>query len=149
VKSSIWFRATAALFVFFALSHTIGFLQPPVPDSPTAPVYSAMRQVHAPIMGFMRSYLDFYRGFGLSVTVEFLVLGLIAWQLASLSVRQPRAALPLAVTLLIGSIGTVVVSFVYFFAAPMVVSAITLACAVGGWASVARESRQAAVGRAT
>jgi hypothetical protein len=140
VKSSAWFRGTAALFAFFALSHTIGFLQPPAPGSPTVPVYSAMQQVHAPIMGFTRSYLDFYRGFGLSVTVEFVVLSLIAWQLASLNVDQTRAVRPLAVTLVIGSVGTAVVSFVYFFAAPMVVSALTLACAIAGYATMARES---------
>lgn len=105
MKSSTWFRGVAILFAGFALTHTVGFLKPPAAGSPGAPVFQAMQRVHFPAMGFMRSYLDFYRGFGLSVTVEFLVLGLLAWQIASLTARHPREAMPFALALLAGTVG--------------------------------------------
>ncbi len=141
MKSTAWFRATAGLFGFFALSHTLGFLKPPAAASPAAPVYASMQAVSFPAMGFTRSYLDFYRGFGLSVSVEFVILALLAWQLASLAERHPREATPLASTLLVGALGTTIVSFVYFFAAPMAVSAVTLGCVLTAVRLLALEAR--------
>lgn len=148
MKTANWFRTLAGLFVFFTIGHTAGFLEPPAAGSPGVPVYAAMRDVQFPAMGFVRTYLDFYRGFGLLVSVEFVTLALLAWQVASLSVERPRDALPFAMTLVVGCVGTAVLSFVYFFAAPMVISLVVIACAVVGVAKLARDARQTSLRRA-
>jgi hypothetical protein len=148
MKASVWFRGVSGLFAFFALSHTIGFLKPPAGASPAAPVYDAMLRVHFPAMGFMRSYLDFYRGFGLSVSLEFIVMAMLAWQVASLTVRHPREAMPLAATLVVGSVGTAVISVAYFFAAPIVVSMVTVCVVLAGCTRLVLEARQPPLRRA-
>jgi hypothetical protein len=148
MKASTWFRVVSGLFAFFALSHTLGFLKPPAGGSPAAPVYDAMQRVHFPAMGFMRSYLDFYRGFGLSVSLEFIVLAALAWQVASLTMRHPREAMPLAVTLVVGCVGTAVISMAYFFAAPMVVSMMTVCAVLAGCVRLAQDARQQPLRRA-
>jgi hypothetical protein len=148
MKSSTWFRALAGVFTFFAVGHTLGFLKPPADGSPAAPVYAAMQNVRFPMMGFSRTYLDFYRGFGLSVTIEFVVLALLAWQLASISAERPRDALRLSIALLVGCAGTALVSFAYFFTAPMVTSLAAVACALVACAQLAREARAMTLRRA-
>jgi len=148
MKTATWFRTLAGAFAFFTIGHTLGFLKPPAAGSPAAPVYDAMRHIAFPAMGVMRTYLDFYRGFGLLVSVAFVVLALLAWQVASLSRDHPREAMPFALTLFVGCAGTAILSFVYFFAAPMATSVVVMACALGAWGSLARDARRAAIRRA-
>jgi hypothetical protein len=58
----------------------------------------------------------------------------------TLSRRNPRAALPFAVTVLIACVAEAIVSFVYFFAAPMVMSSAAVVCAGIGAALVRRDA---------
>jgi hypothetical protein len=148
MKTSTWFRALAGIFGLFTVGHTLGFLKPPAPESPAAPVYDAMQRVHFPAMGFTRSYLDFYRGFGISVSLEFIVLAVLAWQVASLSIERPREARPFALTLCLGCFGTAAVSFAYFFAAPRVMSLLAAACSAIAWSRLARDARRQTFRRA-
>jgi hypothetical protein len=45
-------------------------------------VLKAMREARFDTMGVSRSYLDFYLGFGYSLSVAELMLGVLLWQLA-------------------------------------------------------------------
>ena len=126
--------------VFFTLGHTIGVLNPPA-EGPAGRALEAMRRARFPIMGFERSYWDFYRGFGFFVSLEFLLFAVIAYQLSVLSRRSARAALPLMVTLEIGCAVTALLSWMYFFAAPMVTSLAALVCSTAALATLARDAR--------
>lgn len=102
---------------------------------------STMQAHRFPVMGFLRSYWDFYRGFSVTITVLLAVLAVIAWQLGALSRRNPENAWPIAITVLIGCAANAVVSWKYFFAAPMLMSVATVLCAGVGVALLARERR--------
>jgi hypothetical protein len=101
----------------------------------------AMRRTRFPIMGFERSYWDFYRGFGFFVSLEFLLFAVIAYQLSVMSRRSARAALPLMVTLEIGCTVTGLLSWIYFFAAPMVTSLAAVVCSTAALVALARDAR--------
>ena len=134
MKSWIWFRALAVFLVIFTLGHTFGTIHAITQTPEEAAVIAAMQQYHLPVMGFLRSYWDFYRGFSITISVLLAALGVIAWQVGTLSRRNPREAFPLAMTVLLACVANAFVSFRYFFTAPMVLSIIAIICAaVGAW----------------
>jgi hypothetical protein len=130
VKAATWLRALAIILGLFALGHTIGTAVPTVTRGPgEAAVFSVMQGYRFPVMGFERSYWQFYRGFALTISVLMVMLAVFAWQLVPLSKRSPADALPMAVTLLVGLTLNLVVTVVFFFAAPMVFSIVVVLCA--------------------
>lgn len=141
MKSWIWFRALAVILAIFTLGHTVGTMSSLTNTPEEAAVISAMQAHRFPVMGFLRSYWDFYRGFSVTITVLLAVLAVIAWQLGAISRRNPETARPIAITLLIGCAANAVVSWKYFFAAPMLTSVATVLCAGVGVALLERERR--------
>ena len=139
MKASTWLRALAVLMALFTLGHTLGTAAPRVTrGAPEAAIFSAMQSLRFPIMGFDRTHWDFYRGFAITGSILMLFMAIVAWQVGDLAKRDPRSAMPLAVTLLLGSIGLLVVCWCFFFAAPIAFSA--LAVTLAGGAIVALRS---------
>jgi hypothetical protein len=79
-----WLHISSVLALLLAVGHTLGGRKnwSPMGDNP---VLQAMRTVHFNVGGTSRSYLDFYMGFGYSISVFHLMLAVLLWQLASLS----------------------------------------------------------------
>jgi hypothetical protein len=128
----------------FALGHTVGTL-PRVTHGPQeAALIGAMRSFQFPVMGFRRSYWEFYRGFSLTISVQLVVLGAIAWQLGSISRRMASGAMPMAASLLLACLGTAGVSWKYFFTGPIVMSVLAVLLAATALVSLAREARGSA-----
>jgi hypothetical protein len=128
-----WMRATAVLLGLFALGHTLGTVVPKVTRGASeAAVFAAMQGFRFPVMGFTRSYWDFYRGFAITISILQVSLAVVAWQTATLAGRDPRIAMPLASTVLAACLGLIIVSGAFFFGAP-----ITMAAAASGCATVA------------
>ncbi|MDE3156312.1 MAG: hypothetical protein KGN76_14515 [Acidobacteriota bacterium] len=122
MRASIWLRALAGLLVLFTLGHTKGVLASAPQGGRQAAIVGAMQGARFPIMGFLRSYWDFYHGFGLVISLLLAALAVLAWQLAGLSRQAPRAALPLTATLMLALGGLAVLSWQYFFWGPIVMS---------------------------
>jgi hypothetical protein len=136
-------RGLSVLLALFAAGHTLGTAVPHVTrGAAEADVFKAMQGFRFPVMGFERSYWDFYRGFALTISVQLALMAAIAWQLGALSQRSPRQALPMAVALLLGCVGVAVISWFFFFGGPIVFSIVAV-----GWAAflVARLARSTPV----
>jgi hypothetical protein len=141
MKSWRWFRALAVILAIFTLGHTVGTISSITNSPDEAVVISTMQTHRFPVMGFHRSYWEFYRGFSVSITVLLAVLAVIAWQLGTLARRNPAAALPIAVTVLAGCAANAIVTWMYFFTAPMVLSAAAVICAAVGVVLLTREAK--------
>ena len=129
MKPWIWLRVLAVLLAIFAVGHTLGAAAPKVTRGPQeAAVFAAMQDFRFPLMGFKRSYWEFYRGFALIISLQLLVMMAIAWQLSTVSRRSRRLALPMAITLQIGCVGLAILSWMFFFGAPIVLSAMCVVC---------------------
>jgi hypothetical protein len=125
-----WLRALAVVLFLFALGHTIGTASPHATRGiRESMLFTAMQGYTFPVMGFERSYWDFYRGFALSISVLQLFMAAIAWQLAGVGRISARAALPMAWTLVVGCVGILLVSLAFFFTAPIVFAAASVLCA--------------------
>ena len=80
MKASMLYRIAAVLLVLFEAGHTSGF---PWSDPKWGVDIGSMRSTHFYIMGFSRTYWDFYVGFGLFVSVFLLLAVVLAWQLGA------------------------------------------------------------------
>ena len=145
MKPWIWYRALAVVLAIFTLGHTLGTRHAVTPAPEEAAVIAGMQGYRVPVMGFLRTYWEFYRGFSVSISVLLATLAVIAWQLATLSRRNPREALPLGVTLLLACVAQAIVGFIYFFTAPMVMSTLSVICAAVGATLTARDARSTPV----
>lgn len=127
MRASIFYRIAAVLLLLFDAGHTSGF---PWSDPKWGVGLSAMRSNHFSIMGFSRTYWDFYVGFGLFVSVFLLLAVVLAWQLGGL----PQESLALmrgtawAFALCLAAI--MVLSWKYFFIIPIVFSIVITVCLI-------------------
>jgi hypothetical protein len=69
--------------------------------------------------GFLRSYWDFYFGYGMLVILWGVIEVVLLWQLAALSAASESVA-PLIITLLVANIGHALLTLRYFFLIPVV-----------------------------
>jgi hypothetical protein len=80
------------------------------------------------VMGATRTYLHFYLGFGVYITVLLLVQAILVWQLASLARVDPHQTSRLVATFSLGNvIGTLVV-WRFIFPVPALFSLACAAC---------------------
>lgn len=125
MTSPVLYRIAAVLILLFDLGHSAAY---PWSDRSWGVDTGAMRSSHFQILGFRRTYWDFYVGSGLFVSVFLLLAAVVAWQLGSL----PAAALSLsratawAPVLCFAAVS--VLSWVYFFTIPLVFSALITVC---------------------
>lgn len=135
-------RTLAIILALFAAGHTLGTAAPHVTrGAAEAEVLRVMQSFRFPIMGFERSYWDFYRGFALTISVQLALMAAVAWHIGSLAPRNPRQALPVAVALLLGCLGVAVTSWFFFFSAPIVFSIAATVLAAGLVRGLLRASR--------
>ena len=103
-------------------------------------MFAAMQGFRFPVMGFQRTYWDFHRGFALIISLQLLLMMAIAWQLSTISRQNRRLALPMAITLQLGCVGLMILSWMFFFGAPIVTSAMTVVCSTVAVILLARNS---------
>jgi len=129
MKPWIWLRALAILLAVFAVGHTLGTAAPKVTRGPgEAVVFAAMQDFRFPVMGFERTYWEFYRGFALIISLQLLLMMAFAWQASTISRHSRRLALPLAITLQLGCVGLAILGWMFFFGAPIVLSVVAVIC---------------------
>lgn len=127
MKSSILYRISSVLLFLFAAGHTLGFRKID-PKWGIDSLLGVLRTVHFDAQGFSRTYWDFYVGFGLFVTVFLVFAAVLAWQLGGLTpetlghLRGPAWALAICFA------AVTVLSWRYFFIAPLVFSLVITVC---------------------
>ena len=141
--SRVGWRALAVILGLFAAGHTVGTAVPHVTrGAAEGNVFRAMQGFRFPVMGFERSYWDFYRGFALTISVQLALMAVIAWQVGSVGQRDARQALPLGVALLAGCAGLAVISWFFFFGGPITFSLVALGLAAMLVIQLARSARR-------
>lgn len=131
MKASLCFRVASVLIILFASGHTLGFRQIDPRWGIDATVAS-MKAIRFTTQGFNRSYWDFFVGFGLFATLFLVFAAVVAWQLGNMS-SPPVAsmrALAWVLTLCFGLVA--VVSWRYFFLAPVIFAVLIFICLLAG-----------------
>jgi hypothetical protein len=138
MKASRLYRIAAILLLLFAVSHTLGFRQSD-PSWGVDALLSSLRSIRFDVLGFNRTWWDFFVAAGFSVGVFYLFAALLAWQLGGL----PTATLALmrgtAWGFALSFAVITAVSLRYLFIIPIVFSiAITLLLTAAAWTSARR-----------
>jgi hypothetical protein len=136
MKASLFYRIAAVLLLLFAVSHTLGFRQ----SDPTWGVdalLGSMRSIHFDVLGFNRTYWDFFVAAGFSVGVLYLFAAVLAWQLGGLAAATLAAMRGTAWAFALCFAAITVLSWKYLFVIPIAFSiAITVCLTAAAWLSV-------------
>ena len=139
MKPAILLRIASVIAFLFAAGHTMGAPWTPAEGEPELAVVESMKALHFPVMGAERSYWDFYFGFGVIISFYQLALAVILWQAASLARLDATRIRPMMLTLLAAYFSIGVVSWMYFFAIPVIMAAAIGVCMILVWLSAGRQ----------
>ena len=138
MKASMFYRIAAVLLLLLDAGHTSGF---PWSDPKWGVDLGSMRSTHFYIMGFSRTYWDFYVGFGLFVSVFLLLAVVLAWQLGGLPAVTLALMSGTAWAFALCFAAITVVSWRYLFIIPIAFSiVITLCLTAAAWLSAKQVS---------
>ena len=136
MRASRLYRIAAVLLLLFAVSHTLGFPQPPSAASGVDSVMKSMRTIHFDMMGFDRTYWDLFLAAGFSLGVLYLFAAIFAWQLGGLPTASLARMRGTAWTFALAFGAIAVVSWRYLFIIPIVFSIVITVCLIAAaWMS--------------
>jgi hypothetical protein len=129
-KSATFLRIAAFLTLLHAVLHTVGGVFGKPSPGPAAAAVLAMQTNRFLAMGHMRSFWDYYRGFGLSLTIFLTAEAIVFWQLAALAKSEAPRLRPILATFSIAYMALAVNSNTYFFLGPVMAEILIAACLV-------------------
>ena len=133
MSTRVIYRIAAVLILLFDLGHTAGY---PWSDPSWGVDLGAIQSSHFKVLGFTRTYWDFYVGFGLFVSVFLLLAAIFAWQLSSLPAETLRLMRSSAWALAVCFAAVTVLGWMYFFTIPIAFSGVITVCLiVAAWKS--------------
>jgi hypothetical protein len=127
VKAPIFYRIASVLLLLFAAGHTLGFRKID-PAWGADSLVGSMQAVRFDVQGFSRTYWDFYVGFGLFVSVFLVFAAILAWQLGGLAPKTLALMRGPAWSLVICFAAVTILSWRYFFIAPIVFAVLITVC---------------------
>jgi len=138
MKASLLYRISSILLLLFAAGHTFGFRQID-PAWRVDSLVESMKTIHFNANGSVRTYWDFFVGFGLFVTVLLVFAAIVAWQFGSLPSETYAAMRVSAWGFAVCFAVVAYLSWRYFFIIPLVFSiAIFLCLVAAAWLSTSQ-----------
>src|SRR5215470_16059136 len=122
MRAKLFLRSAAILTLLLGIGHMMGRPWTPANDPLANAVVAAMKSHTMHVMGFDRTFMDFYGGFGLILGVNLLAGGVILWMLADLVSTEPIRTRRIAVVFLVMNLVITAISGIYLFTAPLVLS---------------------------
>jgi hypothetical protein len=138
MKTKVFLRIASVLTLIHAILHTVGGVFGKIPSGSAEQAVAAMKSNQFAAMGHVRTLWEFYMGMGLAVSVFLTIEAVVFWMLASLANSIGAKLRPVILVFAVGYLALAVNSYLYFFAAPVVVEILIAACLVMAAAS-ARE----------
>jgi len=125
-------RIASALASLHAVMHQAGMLQAPTEPAEIALV-EAMHAYQANVMGSVRSYLDFFTGMGIYLTITLLCLAIVMWQVSRADPHVRQACRPLLLVIGLTFLAFAATSVKYFFIAPVAMQVLIAALVLLAW----------------
>jgi hypothetical protein len=128
MRATLFLRSAAILTLLLGVGHMMGRPWTPSHDPQAAAVVETMKSHPMHIMGFDRTFMDFYVGFGLMLGVYLLAQALLLWMLAGFARRDPARARQVAAVFFILNLAQTAIAGAYLFTIPLVLSAAVALC---------------------
>jgi hypothetical protein len=116
-------RFASVISLVFTAGHSLGGLKKwsPMGDND---VLKTMTTVYFDTRGAHRSYLDFFMGFGWSISVAMLMQTLLLWQMASLARTDVAHVRPMIAVFALASFATGIIAWRFIFPMPALFSSV-------------------------
>ena len=123
MTTTLLLRIASAISLLFTAGHSLGGLQKwsPMGDNE---VLKAMTAVRFETMGVNRSYLDFFVGFGWSISVAMLMQTVLLWQMASLARTNAAQVRPMIAVFALATLASGVLAWRFIFPVPALFSGV-------------------------
>jgi len=129
MNATVFLRIAAVILLLHFLGHTVGgVLSGPSHGAAEIAVRQTMGASQFDFMGSLRSYWDFYFGYGVALSAVLLFHVVLLWQLASLARTVPAQVRVFIPALFVEWVAFAIIGWRYFFVAPMVMSIATALC---------------------
>ena len=137
MSPSLLYRVASALLVLFGLGHQLGFRQVD-PRWGVDSAIGALKATQFQVQGMTRTYWDFFSAFGFFVTVFLFFSAILAFQLAGLSKENLRSFSLVTWAFASSFVVITLLTWRYFFVAPLVFSSLVALCLLMAAWSAAR-----------
>lgn len=144
MTTTLLLRIASVISLLFTAGHTLGGLKKWSPMGENE-VLKAMTTVRFEAMGVNRSYLDFFMGFGWSISVAMLLQTVLLWQMASLAKTDAARVRPMIATFALATLVSGVIAWRFIFPVPALFSAVLLIVLVAAYV-IAQRRRTAVAG---
>jgi hypothetical protein len=128
MRARLFLRSAAVLTLLLGVGHMMGRPWTPAHDLGAQVVVAAMKAHSMHVMGFDRTMMDFYSGFGLICGVNLLAQAVLLWLLADLAGSDPTRARRMAGVFFVLNAAITALAAAYLFTAPLVLSAAVTLC---------------------
>jgi hypothetical protein len=117
MTTTLLLRIASVISLVFTAGHSLGGLRKwsPMGDNE---VLETMTAVRFDTMGANRSYLDFFLGFGWSISVAMLLQTVLLWQLASVAQPDPARVRPMIAAFVLATLASGVIAWRFIFPIP-------------------------------
>jgi hypothetical protein len=132
MTTTLLLRIAAVISLLFAAGHSRGGLRKWSPMGENE-VLMAMREHQFDTMGVSRSYLDFFMGFGWSISVAMLLQTILLWQMASLARTNAVQVRPMIAAFAVATFATAVIAWRFIFPVPALFSIVLLVVLVAAY----------------
>jgi hypothetical protein len=132
MTTAILLRISAVISLLFAIGHSLGGIKRWSPMGENE-VFKAMETVRFDTMGVNRSYLDFFLGFGWSLSVAMLLQSALLWQLASLARSNAAQVKPMIAVFALATLAGGAIAWLFIFPVPALFSAALLIVLVAAY----------------
>jgi phosphoglycerol transferase MdoB-like AlkP superfamily enzyme len=138
VKPALFLRIASVLTMIHCILHTFGgVLSSPKHGSEELAVVETMKAHTFNVMGSMRSYWDFFFGYGLGVTITLLIQSLLFWQLATMCKTNVAWTRPIVLLFFFNFVAMSAVVWRYLFIAPAITELLIAACLAAAYFTAA------------
>lgn len=128
MRARLFLRSASVLTLLLGVGHLLGRPWTPSHDVLAQAVVVAMKSHQMHVMGFDRTFMDFYGGFGLILGVNLLAEAVLLWMLADLAGSDPIRARRMAAVFFLMNVAATALAGLYLFTAPLVLSAAVSLC---------------------
>ena len=137
MATTILLRIASVVSLLFTVGHSLGGLNKWSPMGEND-VLRAMTTMRFQTMGANRSYLDFFMGFGWSITVALLLQTVLLWQIGSLARADAARVSPMIATFVLATTASCVIAWRFIFPVPALFSAVLVFILIAAWVTTRR-----------
>ena len=132
MTTTLLLRIASVISLLFTAGHSLGGLRKWSPMGENE-VLQAMTTVRFETMGANRSYLDFFMGFGWSISVSMLMQTVLLWQMASLARTDPAHVRPMIGVVALATLASSVIAWRFIFPLPALFSGVLFIALVAAY----------------